>query len=90
MGFPVPVGSWFRGPFRHVIQECVLGERAAGRGIFARAAVERIVREHDAGEIDHSERLWSLVNLELWHRIFLDGEAPSDMTLEAPALAAAR
>ncbi len=90
MGFPVPVGSWFRGPFRHVIQECVLGERAAGRGIFAREAVERIVREHDAGELDHSERLWSLVNLELWHRIFLDGEAPADMALDAPALAAAR
>ena len=90
MGFPVPVGSWFRGPYRHVIQDCVLGERAAGRGIFARHAVERIVREHDAGEIDHSERLWSLVNLELWHRIFLDGEAPADMGLDAPAFAAAR
>jgi len=89
MGFPVPVGAWFRGPYRHVVQDCVLGERAAARGIFARDAVERIVREHDAGELDHSERLWSLVNLELWHRIFLDGEAPSDMALDAPALAAA-
>ena len=89
MGFPVPVGAWFRGAYRHVVQDCVLGERAAARGIFAREAVERIVREHDAGEIDHSERLWSLVNLELWHRIFLDGEAPADLALDAPALAAA-
>ncbi len=89
MGFPVPVGAWFRGPYRHVVQDCVLGERAAARGIFARDAVERIVREHDAGEVDHSERLWSLVNLELWHRIFLDGEAPADMMLDVPALAAA-
>jgi asparagine synthase (glutamine-hydrolysing) len=85
MGFPVPVGAWFRGAHRHVVQDCVLGERAAARGIFARDAVERIVREHDAGEIDHSERLWSLVNLELWHRIFLDGEAPADLALDAPA-----
>jgi asparagine synthase (glutamine-hydrolysing) len=89
MGFPVPVGAWFRGAHRHVVQDCVLGERAAARGIFARDAVERIVREHDAGEIDHSERLWSLVNLELWHRIFLDGEAPADLALDAPAVAVA-
>jgi asparagine synthase (glutamine-hydrolysing) len=90
MGFPVPVGAWFRGPFRQLIDECVLGERAASRGLLAPAAVQRLVAEHAAGEVDHSERLWALVNLELWHRIFLDGEPAADIALEAPALAAAR
>ena len=89
MGFPVPVGAWFRGPFRGLIGELVLGERAAARGLFAPDALARLVGEHDAGEADHSERLWALVNLELWHRIFLDGEAPEQMALGAPALAAA-
>ena len=89
MGFPVPVGAWFRGPFRSLVGELVLGERAAARALFAPAALARLVGEHDAGEADHSERLWALVNLELWHRIFLDGEAPDQMALGAPALAAA-
>jgi asparagine synthetase B (glutamine-hydrolysing) len=34
MGFPVPVGAWFRGAFREVIDEYVLSERAASRGVF--------------------------------------------------------
>src|SRR5207249_336078 len=28
MGFPVPLGSWLRGPFRHVLDEYLLSERA--------------------------------------------------------------
>ena len=89
MGFPVPVGVWFRGAHRGLIDDLVLGERAAARGLFDREALTRLVGEHAAGEVDHSERLWALVNLELWHRIFLDGEAPEHAAPDPVALAAA-
>jgi len=82
MGFPVPVASWLRGEFRHVVDEYVLGARAAGRGLFDPAAVRRMAERHLAGGENHWERLWALVNLELWHRLFLDGEAVEDL---APA-----
>jgi asparagine synthase (glutamine-hydrolysing) len=75
MGFPVPIGSWFRGPFKSVIDEYVLGERALSRGIFAPDFVRKLVSLHQAGE-DHSERLWSLLNFELWLRRFFDAETP--------------
>jgi asparagine synthase (glutamine-hydrolysing) len=74
MGFPVPVGTWFRGPYRNVVDEYVLSERAASRGIFAPAYVRELVARHQAGE-NHTERLWSLVNVEIWLRRFMDGEA---------------
>ena len=74
MGFPVPVGKWFREEFRPVIDEYVLSERAAGRGIFDRGFVNNLVARHQAGE-NHSERLWALVNFEIWLRRFFDGEA---------------
>lgn len=73
MGFPVPVGAWFRGPFRWVIDEYVLGERAQARGLFDTDFIRRLVAGHQAGE-KHAERLWSLVNLEMWQRRFIDGE----------------
>jgi asparagine synthase (glutamine-hydrolysing) len=73
MGFPVPVGSWFRGAFRNVIDEYLLGERARSRNIFEPAFVNSLVQRHQQGE-DHSERLWALVNFEMWQRQFLDGE----------------
>jgi len=73
MGFPVPVGSWFRGPYKSVIDEYVLSERALSRGIFAPDFVRKIVALHQAGE-DHAERLWSLLNFEMWLRRFFDTE----------------
>jgi asparagine synthase (glutamine-hydrolysing) len=73
MGFPVPIGKWFRGPYRSIINEYVLSERALSRGIFQEDLVRSLVNRHDAGE-DHSERLWALVNFEMWQRQFIDGE----------------
>jgi asparagine synthase (glutamine-hydrolysing) len=90
MGFPVPVGAWFRGKFRHVIDDCVLGERALARGLFAPEFLQRLVAEHQSGSRDHAQRLWALVNFELWLRQFIDGEgaAGSQGPLSATAAAA--
>jgi asparagine synthase (glutamine-hydrolysing) len=88
MGFPVPVGKWFRGEFRHVIDEYVLGERTAARGIFEPRFVRSLVARHAAGE-DHSERLWALVNFEMWLRRFVDGEpVVESRTMQAEVVAA--
>jgi asparagine synthase (glutamine-hydrolysing) len=74
MGFPVPVGAWFRGAYRGIVDEYVLSERAAARNLFEPAYVRELAARHQAGE-DHTERLWSLVNMEIWLRQFMDGEA---------------
>jgi asparagine synthase (glutamine-hydrolysing) len=74
MGFPVPVGRWLRGPFWPVVREFVLGPRALHRGLFEPAFLRRLAEEHRAGTAEHGTRLWLLVNLEIWQRIFVDGE----------------
>ncbi|HZH32735.1 MAG TPA: asparagine synthase (glutamine-hydrolyzing) [Pyrinomonadaceae bacterium] len=74
MGFPVPVGAWFRGAYRGIVDEYVLSERAAARNLFEPAYVRELAARHRAGE-DHTERLWTLVNMEIWLRQFMDGEA---------------
>jgi asparagine synthase (glutamine-hydrolysing) len=75
MGFPVPIGAWFRGAWRSVIDEYVLSERAMARGIFNSQVVREMVTRHQAGRENHEERLWALVNFEIWQRQFLDGES---------------
>ncbi|MEP6741916.1 MAG: asparagine synthase (glutamine-hydrolyzing) [bacterium] len=87
MGFPVPIGKWFRGEYRSVIDEYVLSERAVSRGIFDETFVRSLVKRHEIGE-DNSERLWALVNFEMWQRQFFDGEAArqSQASLEEQAL----
>ncbi|HEX5706407.1 MAG TPA: asparagine synthase (glutamine-hydrolyzing) [Pyrinomonadaceae bacterium] len=78
MGFPVPFGAWVRGEFRHVIDEYVLGERARARGLFDASFVRSLTSEHLSGAADHSERLWALVNFEMWMRRFIDGEGEGE------------
>lgn len=74
MGFPVPLGDWLRGKFRHLVDDYVLSDRSLARGIFNEAALRQLVAAHDRGE-DHASRIFRLMNLEIWHRIFIDGEA---------------
>jgi len=84
MGFPVPFGGWVAGPHGAVLDEFVLGARARDRGLFDAAEVSQLVAEHRGGA-NHDERMWSLVNLEIWQRIFLDGEDPSSIRLASLA-----
>lgn len=74
MGFPVPIGSWIRGPLKQSAEELLLGSRASARGILDQASVRTIFNEHISGHRKHDERLWVLMGLELWHRIFIDSE----------------
>src|SRR5215204_517764 len=85
MGFPVPIDAWFRGPYAQVLDEYVLSSRAIERGIFNADAVRTLVGQHRGGVANHSERLWALVNFEMWMRQFIDGEAAAAPceTLEA-------
>ncbi|HET9532821.1 MAG TPA: asparagine synthase (glutamine-hydrolyzing) [Blastocatellia bacterium] len=73
MGFGVPVGQWFRGPLRPLLEDALLAERAEKRGYFQPEQVRRLVADHLERRADHSFSLWSLLMLELWHREFIDG-----------------
>jgi asparagine synthase (glutamine-hydrolysing) len=79
MGFPVPVGRWLRGAFWPVLREFVLSPRAAQRGLFEARELARLCEEHRSGAVDHGERLWLLINLEIWQRVFLDRESASSV-----------
>ncbi len=71
MGFPVPLAQWFRGPFRWVLDEYVLSATAARRGMFHNAFVAQLVKRHQSGAEDNAQRLWALVNFEIWCRRFI-------------------
>jgi asparagine synthase (glutamine-hydrolysing) len=89
MGFPVPIGAWFRGAYSSVIDEYVLSERALKRGFFNPDFVRELVRRHQRGGEDHSERLWAFVNFEIWQRQFFDGEHARDLHTESELIQAA-
>jgi asparagine synthase (glutamine-hydrolysing) len=74
MGFPVPFGEWLRGPWQQVAHDVLLDRRSRERGIINPPAVEALLRAHAAGEVNAADRVWSLMNLEIWFRTFIDRE----------------
>ena len=78
MGFGVPIDHWFRHELREMAYDVLLDARAQQRGYFRPEVVRRYLDEHVEGRAHHHPRLWSLLMLEQWHRVFIDARpAPS-------------
>ena len=72
-GFPVPYESWLRNDFKDNVRAILTDQKTAQRGYFHKAAVEKLIQANrDRGF--YSKEIFSLVTLELWHRMFLDGK----------------
>jgi asparagine synthase (glutamine-hydrolysing) len=78
VGFLVPLAEWLRGPLRGYVEDLLLGERARSRGLFRPEAVRALVRAHMSRKRDMSGKLWSLLNIELWHRTWIDPEGAAN------------
>ena len=79
MGFGVPLAKWFREDLREMAYDILLSKSALERGYFQPKRVETLLSRHCHGLEDNAEGLWDLLNLELWHRTFIDAgcEEPS-------------
>jgi asparagine synthase (glutamine-hydrolysing) len=73
MGFPVPFAGWAAGAWHDVVRQVLLDPRTLRRGLVSGPAVEALLRHHAAGQANHGEAIWGLLNLELWYRTFVDG-----------------
>jgi asparagine synthase (glutamine-hydrolysing) len=87
MGFPTPWAYWLAGPQLQQIETLLTNPRSAGRGLFRPEALSRIFGEHRSGQRDHGNRIWRLLNFELWQRVCLEGDIESQSAV-VPANAA--
>ncbi|MEO6950194.1 MAG: asparagine synthase C-terminal domain-containing protein, partial [Polyangia bacterium] len=67
MGFGVPLGAWFRGDLRAYVHD-YLGPGASLDAYLDRGAVDRLLAEHSRSIVDHGQRIWALLTLEIWLR----------------------
>jgi asparagine synthase (glutamine-hydrolysing) len=75
MGFPTPWAYWLSGPQMESLEQLLLEPRTLARGLFRAEALQRLFAEHRAGSRDHGNRIWRLLNLELWQRVCLENES---------------
>jgi asparagine synthase (glutamine-hydrolysing) len=78
-GFGLPTASWLRRDMGALLCPILLSDVACKRGYFRPEAVAHFINQHRSGTTDHGQRLWLLLMLELWFRMFIDRDiAPDD------------
>jgi asparagine synthase (glutamine-hydrolysing) len=75
LGFPTPWSGWLAGPQLDIIENMLLEPRSTDRGFFKADAIRQLFEEHRSKHRDHYDRIWRLLNLELWHRVCLEHES---------------
>ena len=72
LGFTAPFGAWLKAAEPAIAGEWLHPDVLARRGLFEPAEVARVLAEHRRGVRDHSHRIWSLIVLEQWMRLYVD------------------
>lgn len=73
-GFGFPLARWMRTDLAPFMRNLFAESRFIEQGVFERATVQRLLDEHINGVADHNFRLWILINLEFWHRLYFENE----------------
>ena len=87
LGFPTPWAYWLAGPQLESLEHSLLEPRTLERGLFRADALKRLFAEHRTGHRDHGNRIWRLLNLELWLRVCVDGELAAGLVSHGGAVA---
>jgi len=77
-GFTIPIGSWLRGALGMQAEQLFASESFAGRGVIDPNKAQQLLAMHRSGRFELGHRLWSMVVLELWFRIWMDDIAQQD------------
>jgi asparagine synthase (glutamine-hydrolysing) len=79
VGFGFPLGIWMRAELKTFLKSLFAQSGFVELGIFDRSYIQRLLDDHFSGKADHSFRLWILINLEIWYRLYYENETVESM-----------
>ncbi len=77
VGFRVPLDAWFRQGLREMAHDLLLGRDSFVADVLARDRVEALLASHARRRRNEESRIWTLLGLEVWHRVFFRGGDPA-------------
>ena len=78
-GFRFPLGIWFRTELKDFLINLFEQSRFVELGLFNKSYIDQLLAEHMSGKVDHNYRIWVLLNLEYWYRMYFEGETVESM-----------
>jgi asparagine synthase (glutamine-hydrolysing) len=88
-GFSAPISRWMRKDLLPLLDQLPASSVCTEAGMFQPAAVKRLVTEHITGKRDNGLKLWGLLMLDLWFRMYIAGEPEEAVAREFAVLAPA-
>jgi asparagine synthase (glutamine-hydrolysing) len=86
-GFGAPMGAWLKRDLKPLLEDVLSRASVERRGLFRYEPIAALIADHEANRIDGTDRLLSLLNLEIWARIYLDGREAGEVADELRAAA---
>jgi asparagine synthase (glutamine-hydrolysing) len=72
-GFASALPYILRKEYQHLYEQFLVDSTLVDDGIVRADAIHSLLTAHLAGRADHGNRLWLLINAELWHRMMIRG-----------------
>lgn len=70
VGLEMPYSRWLRKELSPIVTDYLSAERLDATGLFRPTAVQRLVREHQDGRVDHGRTIWGLINYMMWLELY--------------------
>ncbi|XOF35154.1 MAG: asparagine synthase (glutamine-hydrolyzing) [Candidatus Electrothrix sp. YB6] len=71
-GFMFPVAYWFRNELYEFVRTTLENSFFVREGVFDRDYIIQLVEEHRNNRNDNHVRLWMLLNMEIWHQLYIE------------------
>jgi asparagine synthase (glutamine-hydrolysing) len=89
-GFQSALPYMLRDEYRQLFALFLSSSRLARNGFLDQQAVGELLQRHLAGKVDHANRLWLLLNAEVWYRMHIEGESRGDIRQQIAASCASK
>jgi asparagine synthase (glutamine-hydrolysing) len=73
-GFSSALPYILKDEYREMYSRYLKDSELVRAGVLARAPIQRLLDEHLSGRVDHGNRLWLLINSEIWYRMMILGQ----------------
>jgi asparagine synthase (glutamine-hydrolysing) len=78
-GFMFPVAYWFKHRLSGFLTRFWQDARIVQEGLVRAPYIQQMLDEHRRGVADHHVRLWMLLNVEVWHRLYMERQSQAEI-----------
>lgn len=78
-GFMFPIAEWFRNELYPLTRDVLADSHFVTSGLFKKEAVLELLEAHRHQKRDNHVRLWMLLNLEIWHQLYVEQKELADV-----------